>query len=155
VTRSVRFPFSFGQKVEHPSFTMPFVVVAQECDRLGDWTISVTDEKGGGWWRFPAHELVFASIVDEQAAMAEWMGCSVERMNRHHDDLHRWLSARAELPSYSLLLSEGANLTPDEHAVAAAEEDAVLYVQRYLCAVEQMGAPQMAVCLRDEGDLLP
>ena len=136
--RTARFPFSFGQKVEHPAFTLPFVVIAQECDKLGDWTISVTDEKGGGWWRFPANELIFASIVDEQAAMAEWMGCSVERMNAHHDPLHRWIAERIGHPSYSLLASEGRTLTPDESAVAAAEENAVLYVQKYLCAAERL-----------------
>lgn len=138
MTRAARFPFSFGQSVEHPAFTMPFVVVAQECDKLGDWTISVTDEKGGGWWRFPANELTYASLVDEQAAMAAWVGCSVERMNAHHDKLHRWIADRVGRQSYSLLWSQGRELTPDESAVAAAEEDAVLYIQRYICAVERL-----------------
>lgn len=138
MSRACRFPFSFGQRVEHPGgFTLPFVVVAQECDRLGDWTVSVTDEKGGGWWRFPAHELAYADIADEQAEMAEWLGCSVERMNAHHDDLHRWLAERAGLPSFSLRLSEGERLTSAECAIAAAEEDAVLHVQRYLCTIER------------------
>lgn len=144
MTRSFRFPFSFGQKVEHASFKLPFVVIAQECDKLGDWTISVTDEKGGGWWRFPANELVFASIVDEQAAMAEWMGCTVERMNAHHDNLHHWIAARAGLPSYSLRLSRHETLTPDEHAIAAAEEDAVIYLQRYLFTIERANGRELA-----------
>lgn len=144
MSRSVRFPFSFGQKVEHPSFTLPFIVVAQECDKLGDWTISVVDETGGGWWRFPANELTYASIVDEHAAMAEWLGCSIERMEAHHDHLHRWLAERVGHPSYSLKASAGERLTPDQAAVAAAEEDAVLYVQKYLCAAERIteGATQ-------------
>lgn len=137
MSRAFRFPFSFGQRVEHPGFTLPFIVVAQECDKLGDWTVSVTDERGGGWWRFPAHELAYASLADEQAEMAAWLGCSVERMNAHHDALHRWLADRAGLPSYSLLLSEGESLTPDHAAIAAAEEDAVLHVQRYLCVIER------------------
>lgn len=137
MTRSVRFPFSFGQEVEHPAFTFPFIVVAQECDKFGDWTISVTDRKGGGWWRFPAHEISYASLVDEQTAMAEWMGCSVERMNLHHDRLHNWLSERVGQPSYSLRKAAGEALTPEQNTLAAAEEDAVLYVQRYLCAAEQ------------------
>lgn len=149
MTRSFRFPFSFGQRVEHEAHLLPFVVVAQECDKIGDWTISVTDEKGGGWWRFPAHELTYASLTDEHAAMAEWLGCSVDRMNAHHDDLHRWLSERAGQTSYSLRLSAGERLTPDESAVAAAEEDAVLYLQRFLCAVERC-----PVLVRDEGDQL-
>lgn len=141
MTRTARFPFSFGQKVEHPAFTMPFVVVAQECDKLGDWTIGVTDEQGGGWWRFPANELVFASIVDEQAAMAEWMGCSVEKMNRCHDRLHRWIADRVGHPSYSLLASQGEHLTPEENAVAAVEEESVLHLQRYIVAAEKLRAP--------------
>jgi hypothetical protein len=138
MTRAARFPFSFGQRVEHSAFMLPFIVVAQECDKLGDWTISVTDEKGGGWWRFPANELTFAEIVDEQKAMAEWMGCSVEQMNRHHDRTHAWLAERAGVTSYSLKASEDEHLTPDESAVAAAEEDAVLYLQRYLFALERL-----------------
>jgi hypothetical protein len=140
MTRAARFPFSFGQRVEHPAFVLPFIVVAQECDKLDDWTISVTDEKGGGWWRFPANELAYVSLVDEQAAMAEWMGCSVERMNAHHDRLHRWIAERVGHPSYSLLFSEGRILAPEESAVAAAEEDAVLYLQRYIIAAEGMHA---------------
>lgn len=139
MTRSARFPFSFNQQVEHPSFTLPFVVVAQECDKIGDWTISVTDSGGGGWWRFPANELCYVSLVDEQAAMAEWLGCSVERMNAHHDSLHRWLAERVGRESLSLKFSRGEQLTPDEAAVAAIEEDAVLAIQRYLVAVERIG----------------
>jgi hypothetical protein len=70
VSRATRFPYSFGQRVDHPGFTMPFRVIAQTCDKIGDWTISVTDEKGGGWWKFPANELAFHDLSDEQAAMA-------------------------------------------------------------------------------------
>jgi hypothetical protein len=136
VTRTARFPFSFGQQVVHPAFPLPFVVVAQECDKIGDWTISVTDRNGGGWWRYPANELTFRNIVDEQEAMAEWMGCSVERMNVHHDRLHRWIAERVGLPSFSLRRADGEHLSPDENALAAAEEDAVLHVQKYLVASE-------------------
>ena len=137
MTRAARFPFSFGQRVDHPGFVFPFIVVAQECDKIGDWTISVTGEDGGGWWRFPANELSFHDLHDEQTAMAEWMGCSVERMNAHHDDLHAWLAERVGQPSHSLRISHGEVLTPDEHAIAAAEEESVLHTQRYLIAVER------------------
>jgi hypothetical protein len=138
MTRTARFPFSFGQRVEHPAFVLPFVVVSQECDKLGDWTISVTDQKGGGWWRFPAHELTYAHLEDEQKAMAEWMGCTVEQMNRHHDRIHLWLSERAGQRSFSLAVSHGEALTPEEGAVAAAEEDAALAIGRYLVSVERL-----------------
>jgi len=137
VSRGVRLPFSFGQRVDHSSFTFPFIVVAQECNNLNDWTISVTDEKGGGWWRFPAGELTFSNIEDEQKAMAQWMGCTVERMNRFHDRIHQWLAERVGQPSHSLRISHGEILNPDEHAIAAAEEDAVLAVQKYLVTVER------------------
>lgn len=139
MTRSFRFPFSFRQRVKHEAWPdIEFVVLTQEADHTGQWTISVTDTGGGGFWRFPQHELTYADLVDEQTAMAEWMGCSVDQMNAHHDDLHRWLAARAGLPSYSLKWSAGDQLTPDQNAVAAAEEDAVLEIQKYLCTVERM-----------------
>jgi hypothetical protein len=138
VSRAVRLPFSFGQRVEHQAFAFPFIVVAQECDKLGDWTISVTGEKGAGWWKFPAHELSYVSLADEQEAIADWMGCSVEQMNRHHDRMHLWLSERLGVRSLSLAISHGERLSPAEGNVAAAEEDAVLAVGKYLIAVERM-----------------
>lgn len=138
MSRSVRLPFSFRQRVKHADWpSVDFIVLAQEADHTGSWTISVTDTGGGGFWRFPDFELTFADLVDEQVAIAEWMGCSVERMNAHHDQLHAWLSARAGLPSFSLKQSRSEQLTPDEAAIAAAEEDAVLHLQRYLCIIER------------------
>lgn len=132
--RSVRLPFSIGQSVKSSTLPeLPLRVLAQEFD--GDsWTISVTDARGGGFWRFPAHELTYADIADEQREIAAWVGCSVEQLNRDHDALHARLASWTALPSQSLRIAAGEALTPDEHRLAALEEDAVLHLQRYLCA---------------------
>ena len=139
MSRAFRFPFSFRQTVRHEAFPgTDFNVLAMEADHTGEWTVSVTDPGGGGFWRFPAGELTYADLAEEQAAMAEWMGCPVERMNAHHDSLHRWLAERAGVQSYSLAQYAGKALSPTENAVAAAEEEAVLHVQRYLCVIENL-----------------
>ena len=141
MTRSARFPFSFGQAVLHSALPeLPLRVLHQEADAEGNWTISVTDARGGGFWRFPAHELAYADIAEEQREIAAWLGCSVERMNAEHDALHARLARWTGLPSRSLRIAAGGTLPPKEAEVAALEEDAVLYVQRYLCAALEIAA---------------
>ena len=136
MTRAARLPFSFGQRVKHPDWrNMEFTVLSQEVDARGCWTISVTD-RHGGFWRLPAHELSYVELHDEHQAMAEWLGCSVERMERHHDRIHAWLAERAGVPSYSLKVARGEPLTEAERRIAAAEEDATLQLQRYLVTIE-------------------
>lgn len=141
MTRTARFPFSFGQAVRHANLPeLPLRVLHQECDGEGKWTISVTDARGGGFWRFPAGELSYSDIAEEQADIAAWLGCSVERMNAEHDALHARLSRWTGIPSQSLRIVAGEKLTPEEREIAALEEDAVLYVQRYLCAALELAA---------------
>lgn len=132
--RAARFPFSIGQAVTNTSFPeIPLRVLAQEYD--GDsWTISVTDARGGGFWRFPAHELTYADIAEEHRAIAGWLGCSVERMESEHDALHARLSRWTGCVSQSLRMARGEPLTDAEADLAALEEDAVLAVQKYLCS---------------------
>ena len=137
MSRAVRLPFGFRQKVRHDSFpNLTFTVIAQEVTEDGQWSISVTDPTGGGWWTFAACELTYASLEDEQQQMAEWLGCSVEQMNARHDKLHCWLAEWAGQPSYSMMVADGKALTDEQRHLAAVEEDAVLAVQRYLCAID-------------------
>ncbi|GAA4015378.1 hypothetical protein GCM10022280_12640 [Sphingomonas swuensis] len=65
--------------------------------------------------------------------MAEWLGCeTVEEMNNAHDGLHAELAQWMGATSFSLLMAQGVALTPERQALAALEEEAVLFVQRWL-----------------------
>ena len=75
-----------------------------------------------------------------QEEMAKWLGCSVEQMNAEHDKLHSKLSRWTKEHSYSLELAAGVRLTPQEYTLANLEEDAVLYLQRYLVACQRARA---------------
>jgi hypothetical protein len=71
--------------------------------------------------------------MQTQEETAEWMGYpSVEAMNIEHDDLHRKLCAWLGLPSYSLLIAEGHQVSHEQATLAAYEEDAVLNLQRFI-----------------------
>lgn len=109
---------------------MEFKVIGMMLSSDNQWSINVT-EHSGGFWVFPSWELK-ARIGDEQAAMAKWMGCSVETMNIDHDRLHELLADLVELPSLSLVIARGKRLNEEETALAYLEEDAVLHLQRYL-----------------------
>ena len=69
------------------------------------------------------------SFDDHQREVAEWIGCSVGRMNRDHDALHASLCAWLGIPSHSLACAAGRPNDPD---LAAMEEGAVMHVQRLL-----------------------
>jgi hypothetical protein len=130
--KSVRLPFCFGQTVFHRDWPeMEFFVVGQTVCADHSWSINVSDKGGGGYWIFPAHELK-PGFVDDQAAMARWMGCSVETMNMDHDRLHELLADLVDMPSLSLQIARGESLSKEETALASLEEDAVLHLQKYV-----------------------
>lgn len=71
--------------------------------------------------------------LDSKEAMAEWMRYpSVEAMDNDHDDLHEALAGFFAVPSHSLRIRDGEELTENEKHLAAVEETAVLHVQRWL-----------------------
>jgi hypothetical protein len=63
---------------------------------------------------------------------AAFIGCSVEEMDRDHDDIHRGLCKLLDVKSYSMAVANREQLTHEEWEIANYEEDAVLYVQRWL-----------------------
>ena len=64
--------------------------------------------------------------------MATWLGTTVEAMDRDHDPLHHALCAWLGITSQSMRVAAGERLTEQEHELAGYEEEAVLYLQRYL-----------------------
>lgn len=76
---------------------------------------------------------------EQQAATARWMGYpDATAMNAHHDPLHDALCRWLGVPSHSLRCADGE---PHDGALAAIEEDAVLYLQR-LIAHHRIGVPE-------------
>lgn len=78
------------------------------------------------------HQRPDQSFADHQADMADWMGCSVDALNAAHDPLHRSMAAWLGLTSHAMRDAAGEALTPSEADLAAYEEQAVLYAQRYI-----------------------
>lgn len=73
------------------------------------------------------------SFASHQLEMARWVGApSVEELNRCHDPLHAELSQWMGCTSYSLLLAQGVDLSPELRHIAELEEAAVLAAQRWL-----------------------
>lgn len=71
--------------------------------------------------------------MQTQEQTAEWMGySSIDPMNAEHDDLHRRLCEWLRVPSYSMMVAEGKTLTHEQWMAANYEEDAVLYLQRFI-----------------------
>lgn len=68
-----------------------------------------------------------------QPETAEWMGCTIEEMNRVHADLCAWLNVESQ----SLRIARGEILDANEHMLAWLEESAVLHVQRFLVALRK------------------
>jgi hypothetical protein len=64
----------------------------------------------------------------DQARTAEWLGCSVEQMNRDHDGLHHALCGWLGVPSHSMADAAGESFDGN---LAALEETAVLHLQRF------------------------
>ncbi|WP_300974857.1 hypothetical protein [Sphingomonas sp. LHG3406-1] len=79
------------------------------------------------------------SFEDHQRDMARWMGCSVAEMNTAHDGLHAELCQWMGSTSFSLLMAQGVELSPERRAIAGLEEAAVLHVQRWLQALKNSG----------------
>lgn len=75
------------------------------------------------------------SFDDHQTEVAAWLGCSVENMNKEHDALHQELCGAFGVVSQALRDADGEALTDAERRIAGLEEQAVLYVQRWLCAL--------------------
>jgi len=69
------------------------------------------------------------SFEDHQANMARWIGvASAADMNATHDNLHRSLCRWLGVESHSMRCAEGL---PHDAALAALEEQAVLYLQKF------------------------
>lgn len=64
-----------------------------------------------------------------QEETAEWMGCSVDEMNAHHDSLHQLLCDWLGFESHALRTARGE---PANYHLANYEEDAVLHLQRFI-----------------------
>jgi len=73
----------------------------------------------------------------DKAQTAAWMGYppglkGIVAMDEHHDPLHADLAAWLGIPSFSLRIASGEDLSGPERLLAGLEEDAVLMLQRYL-----------------------
>lgn len=86
----------------------------------------------------PPRQLPDQPFDAHQQAIAEWMGCTVDAMNRDHDDLHRALCNWLRIKSHSMADASGRAFDP---VLSGMEEVAVLYVQR-LMANHGVGVPQ-------------
>lgn len=132
--RAARLPFFFGQLVSHKDWpTLQFTVLSQTLDAHGDWTVAVTDRLGGGWWLFRADELK-CEHWEDQLTLAEWLGYGENtwQMNQDHDCLHELLAEAFGYESLSLKLAKGESLNHEDYTLANLEEEAVLYLQRFL-----------------------
>jgi hypothetical protein len=73
------------------------------------------------------------SFEQHQTEMAAWCGYDdAAAMNADHDGLHRSLCGFLGVTSLSMCAAAGKRLTGEEKAMADLEEDAVLYVQRFM-----------------------
>ena len=72
------------------------------------------------------------SFADHQREMAEWLGASVDEMNRCHDPLHHSLCAWLGIPSHAMRIAAGEPVSPAEAGLAEVEEVAALCVQRLM-----------------------
>jgi hypothetical protein len=70
--------------------------------------------------------------MKDQLDMSEWLGYSVYEMNRDHDRLHAELCKWLGIESQALRVARGDKLSHEEHCLANWEEDAVLYLQRFI-----------------------
>lgn len=69
----------------------------------------------------------------QQHSSYEWMGYeSADQMNADHDPLHINLSYWIGFESHALRQARGEQLTQEEQKLANYEEDAILYLQRYM-----------------------
>lgn len=75
-------------------------------------------------------------MKETQAETARRLGYGedVEAMNADHDPLHAALCRWLGVPSFALAAGRGEQLSPEQHELAALEEDAVLMVQRLMRA---------------------
>jgi hypothetical protein len=71
-----------------------------------------------------------------QADTAEWMGTTVDQMNEEHDDIHQELCDMYGVKSHSLACRDSE---PFDQQIAWHEEEAVLYVQRWLNTLHNKG----------------
>lgn len=87
----------------------------------------------------PGGQEVHAHPDAASAPMALRLGYAgdVEALTRDHDLIHSWLADELGLPqSISLAQTAGLDVPGD---LAGLEEDAVLAVQRYICALRSRG----------------
>lgn len=83
------------------------------------------------------HQRSGQPFKQHQLEVAQWVGCSVDDLNLYHDALHRALCDWLGVPSHSLACARS-----DTHdaRLAALEEEAVLYLQRFMTA-QGVGVP--------------
>lgn len=77
----------------------------------------------------PPRQLPDQPFDAHQVAMAEWMGCTVEELNRDHDRIHVALCGWLGITSHSMAHAAGEPFDP---VLSGMEEDAVLATQRLL-----------------------
>ena len=74
-----------------------------------------------------------SSFEQHQAATARWMGYpDAAGMNADHDDLHRALCRWLGVTSHAMRIAAGESLSREDHTLANLEEDAVMYLQKFM-----------------------
>jgi hypothetical protein len=70
----------------------------------------------------------------DKATTAEWMGYGedIAEMDRCHDWWHQALAKWLGLPSHSMRVAAGEDLSHDQRVLAGNEEDAILNLQKYV-----------------------
>lgn len=81
----------------------------------------------------------------DKATTAKWMGypqglAGIAAMDRDHDPLHERLCDWLGIPSTSMKIARGGAVTGAEQRLAGYEEDAVLYLQRFIQHARLAGA---------------
>src|SRR5690348_12256102 len=105
-----------------PALSTPVMLVVTSSTT---WLIPTAQTKP-----MPLNKLGLPLNQEETAA---WLDCSVEEMNELHDDLHRSVEEWTGQHSFSLEIAQNNSVLPLAcHELAALEEDAVLYLQRYI-----------------------
>lgn len=73
----------------------------------------------------------------DKATTAKWMGYgesreAIKAMDRDHDGIHASLCRWLGIPSHSLMIARGEQVSPKQQRLAGYEEDAVLTLQRMI-----------------------
>lgn len=105
-------------------------MITPEFERAAVWMLAETENGEPPYHPDLPFEL-------QQKVTAAWLGCTVEEMNRRHDQLHVELCHAFGYDSLSLAIECRENRTSEEEVLMQLEERAVLHVQRWLIAMEK------------------